>query len=600
MTDTPATTSRAVDHSSAAAKRRLAKRYRAEARFRSYGVIGLILTALFIAILILDVAVKGLPAFWQHSLVLDVGLDAATLDPQGRRDPQDLARADFDRLIRDELARLFPQVTTRAGRRLLLGLLSAGAAEELRNRVVSDPSLVGDRIAVRALLSDDADLYLKGAATNIARRLAKGSAVLLGPGDGERFDVMSTAGDFAESLAEVKRRLAARADALDVETKRLRDQRASFEAQLRSAGAADAAQRMRLEGNLTALDSKIAELEGQAAPLRARASNSEAPETLDPTLPSVLAEVQGGLVKGEVISRDRLSGHLLAAPASQAPAAAGAWRILTYETPEASRKLSDQEVAWLERLRQENRIDRHFNTRFFTAGDSREPELAGIRGALVGSFLTLLVTLVLCLPIGVAAALYLEEFAVRNRVTEIIEVNINNLAAVPSIIFGLLGLALFLNTFGLPRSAALVGGLVLALLVLPTIIIASRAALKAVPPSVREAALAIGASHQQAVFHHVLPLAMPGIMTGTIIGMAHALGETAPLLMIGMVAFIVDVPAGVTDSATVLPVQIFLWSDLPELAFQAKTAAAIIVLLGFLFVMNGAAILLRRRFERRW
>ena len=200
----------------------------------------------------------------------------------------------------------------------------------------------------------------------------------------------------------------------------------------------------------------------------------------------------------------------------------------------------------------------------------------------------MLVTLILCLPIGVAAAIYLEEFAPKNRWTDVIEVNINNLAAVPSIIFGLLGLAIFLNFFGLPRSAPLVGGLVLALLVLPTIIIASRAALKAVPPSIREAALGVGASHQQAVFHHVLPLAMPGILTGTIIGMAHALGETAPLLLIGMVAFIVDVPGGVTDAATVLPVQIFLWSDLPEVGFQAKTSAAIIVLLVFLLIMNGA------------
>ena len=245
-------------------------------------------------------------------------------------------------------------------------------------------------------------------------------------------------------------------------------------------------------------------------------------------------------------------------------------------------------------------VESRFNWRFFTAGDSREPELAGIRGALVGSLLTLAVTLVLCLPIGVAGAIYLEEFAPKNRITEVIEVNINNLAAVPSIVFGLLGLAMFLNFFGLPRSAPLVGGLVLALLVLPTIIIASRAALKAVPPSIKEAALGVGASQQQAIFHHILPLAMPGIMTGTIIGMAHALGETAPLLMIGMVAFIVEPATSIVDAATVLPVQIYLWSDLPEIGFQARTAAAIMVLLAFLFVMNGTAILLRRRFERRW
>jgi phosphate transport system permease protein len=204
------------------------------------------------------------------------------------------------------------------------------------------------------------------------------------------------------------------------------------------------------------------------------------------------------------------------------------------------------------------------------------------------------------LPTGLAAAVYLEEFAPKNRFTDIIEVNINNLAAVPSIIFGLLGLAVFLNFFGFPRSSPLVGGVVLALLVLPTIIIASRAALRAVPPSIREGALGVGASHQQAVFHHVLPLAMPGVLTGTIIGMAHALGESAPLLLIGMVAFIVDVPSSITGAATVLPVQIYLWSDLPEIGFQAKTSAAIIVLLLFLLTMNGAAILLRRRFERRW
>jgi phosphate transport system permease protein len=212
----------------------------------------------------------------------------------------------------------------------------------------------------------------------------------------------------------------------------------------------------------------------------------------------------------------------------------------------------------------------------------------------------MLVTLALCLPVGVLAAIYLEEFAPKNWLTRIVEVNINNLAAVPSIVFGLLGLAVFLNFFGLPRSAPLVGGLVLALLVLPTIIIASRAALKAVPPSIREAALGVGASKQQAIFHHVLPLAMPGILTGTIIGMAHALGESAPLLLIGMVAFIVDVPGSFTQAATVLPVQIFLWSDLPEVGFQAKTALAIIVLLMFLFVMNGFAIWLRKKFERRW
>ena len=270
------------------------------------------------------------------------------------------------------------------------------------------------------------------------------------------------------------------------------------------------------------------------------------------------------------------------------------------EAPEAERRVKDDQIAWITRLERAGRIEKRFNTTFFTAGDSREPELAGVRGAAAGSFFTLLVTLALSFPIGVAAAVYLEEFAPTNRLTDLIEVNINNLAAVPSIIFGLLGLAVFINFFGLPRSAPLVGGLVLTLMTLPTIIIASRAALKSVPPSIREAALGMGASKMQTITHHVLPLAMPGMLTGTIIGMAQALGETAPLLMIGMVAFIVDVPGGVLDPSTALPVQIFLWADSPERAFVERTSAAIMVLLAFLITMNALAVVLRRRFERRW
>jgi phosphate transport system permease protein len=255
---------------------------------------------------------------------------------------------------------------------------------------------------------------------------------------------------------------------------------------------------------------------------------------------------------------------------------------------------------WLQQLNQQGRLHTRWNSGFFTSGDSREPELAGIGGAMTGSLYTLLVTLLLSCPIGIAAAIYLEEFAPRNRFTDLIEVNINNLAAVPSIVFGLLGLAIFINLFGLPRSAPLVGGLVLTLMTLPTVIIASRAALQAVPPSIREAALGIGASHMQTVFHHVLPLALPGMLTGTIIGMAQALGETAPLLMIGMVAFIVDVPNSPLDPSSALPVQVYLWADSPERAFVERTSAAIMVLLAFLISMNACAVALRRRFERRW
>ena len=270
------------------------------------------------------------------------------------------------------------------------------------------------------------------------------------------------------------------------------------------------------------------------------------------------------------------------------------------ELDESLRPLSNKQIEWVRTLQEAGRLDTRFNTALFTNGDSRDPELAGIRGAVMGSLYMLIVTMVLSFPIGVAAAIYLEEFAPRNRWSDLIEVNINNLAAVPSIVFGLLGLAVFINWAALPRSAPLVGGLVLTLLTLPVIIIASRAAIKAVPPSIREAALGLGASQTQVVFHHVLPLALPGMLTGAIIGMSRALGESAPLLMIGMVAFIVDVPGGFSDPATALPVQIYLWADSPERAFAERTSAAIIVLLGFLLVMNLTAVILRKRMERKW
>ena len=266
-------------------------------------------------------------------------------------------------------------------------------------------------------------------------------------------------------------------------------------------------------------------------------------------------------------------------------------------TPEAHRRISDQQIAWLEELAHDGDIEKHFNSRFFTGADSREPEIAGVGGAVVGSFLTLFVTLILAFPVGVATAIYLEELAPRNKWTDLIDININNLAAVPSVVFGLFGLAVFLNFFGFPRSAPVVGGMVLALMTLPTIIIASRAALRAVPPSTREAALGIGASRLQVIGHHVLPMALPGMCTGTIIGMAQALGETAPLLMIGMVAFIADTPGGFLEPATVLPVQIFIWADSPERAFVERTSAAILVLLVFLACMNLVAIILRNKFE---
>lgn len=274
--------------------------------------------------------------------------------------------------------------------------------------------------------------------------------------------------------------------------------------------------------------------------------------------------------------------------------------LIDPETPEEFRRLSDKEIGWFNRLDSAGLVSSPLNTGLLFNADSRFPEVAGLRGAIVGSFWALLICFMISFPVGIGAAIYLEEFASKNRMNDFIEVNINNLAAVPSVVFGLLALTVFIGWFGLPRSAPLVGGMTLALMTAPTIIIATRAALKAVPASIREAALALGASKQQVVFGHVLPLAMPSILTGTIIGMAQALGETAPLLLIGMNAFITSAPGGPLESATALPTQIFIWADSPERGFVSRTSAAIIVLLGFMVAMNSLAIFLRTKFERSW
>lgn len=274
--------------------------------------------------------------------------------------------------------------------------------------------------------------------------------------------------------------------------------------------------------------------------------------------------------------------------------------LVRRDTPEQQRRVSDRQIAWFDQLASQGAISKPFNWALLLSADSRFPELAGLRGALVGSFWALLICFLISFPIGIGAAIYLEEFAPKNRLSDFIEVNINNLAAVPSVVFGLLALAVFIGWFGMPRSAPVVGGLTLALMTMPTIIIATRAALKSVPYSIREAAMGVGASRQQVVFDHVLPLAMPGILTGAIIGLAQALGETAPLLLIGMNAFITSAASSPLESATALPTQIFIWADSPERGFVSRTSAAILVLLSFLILMNGIAIFLRSKLERRW
>jgi phosphate transport system permease protein len=414
----------------------LKRRYRAERRFRMYGLVSIGIAMLFLAILLTDIVGKGASAFKATYIGLDVFLDPAEIDPEGTRDPDQLARADYTGLLRAALAEEFPEIDGRKERRERNALVSSGSGFMLQKMVRSDPDLIGQTVRVWVPADDEIDMLRKG-----------------------------------------------------------------------------------------------------------------------------------------YIDRD---------------------------LPEGDRRVSDLQIDLVDRLEAAGQIESRFNRTFFSNADSRDPEQAGIWGAVKGSFYTLIVTLALSFPIGVAAAVYLEEFAPKNKLTDLIEVNINNLAAVPSIVFGLLGLAVFLNFFQLPRSAPFVGGLVLTLMTLPTIIISSRAALKSVPPSIREAALGMGASKVQTTFHHTVPLALPGMLTGTIIGMAQALGETAPLLMIGMIAFIVDVPQGFFDPSTVLPVQVYLWADSPERAFVEKTSAAIMVLLAFLLAMNLLAVFLRRKFERRW
>jgi phosphate transport system permease protein len=433
-------------------KASLARRYAAERRFRAYGIIAIVLALAMLVTLFATIIGTGYTAFVQHTVRLDISLYPQDIDPDGTRDPEVLARADYQSAVNDAMYSLFPNATGRTERRDVRALVSSGANYVIRDRVLDNPDLVGQRISVHVPLATEFDQILKG---NV---------------------------DPAVDLGAI------------------------------------------------------------------RAGSTDIPWSLPP---------------GE-------------------------------------RLISEKQAGYLQQLVRQGEIEASFNVWFFSNGDSRQPELAGIWGAAVGSFFTLLVTLALSFPIGVAAAVYLEEFAPKNRWTDIIEVNINNLAAVPSIVFGLLGLAVFLQFFGMPRSAPVVGGLVLTLMTLPTIIIASRAALKSVPPSIREAALGVSASKLQTITHHVLPLAMPGMLTGTIIGMAQALGETAPLLMIGMVAFVVDIPGSPMNPSTVLPVQIYLWSDSPERGFTERTSAAIMCLLGFLILMNAAAVLLRKRFERKW
>ncbi|WP_298291270.1 phosphate ABC transporter permease PstA [uncultured Litoreibacter sp.] len=582
-------------HSGEGASRRTAKRRAAEWRLKLYGMIAIGLAGAALVALLWSVVGKASGALTETYVTLPVTIDAAELEVDADSPENVIRRADFTGLTKDMLKAQFPSATGRTAKRQLYDLTSAGAPFELAEVIAADPTLIGQTIDYPFLASDVTDLYLKGSFGDLETRETQGDLTLTA--DGDDFIVSSSTGDFSAALERVKEGLIDQAAV--IRRQAALQENGVVEFQRRADAATDDATR---DKNLKLVEQRAAkrdQLLAEADDLEARSAAEGGDEALTEDNRSVLIKVADGWLR---MTRITPAGGVAEAlvPMAREVSASNTWGLYVTELPEASRKVSDNQIVWIETLKDKGQVATVFNSRFFSAGDSREPELAGILGAAVGSFWTMLVTFALAFPIGVLAAIYLEEFAPKNKITDFIEVNINNLAAVPSIVFGLLGLSLFLGVFGVPRSAPLAGGIVLALMTLPTIIIASRAAIRAVPPSIRDAAVGLGASPLQATFHHVLPLAMPGILTGTIIGMAQALGETAPLIMIGMVAFIVDIPQGITDSASVLPVQVFRWSDFPERAFEARTAAAICVLLLFLVVMNAIAVFLRKRFERRW
>ena len=572
-------------HRSEAARRTLVRRHRSEWWLKMWGRAALLVSAAALLALIWSVASRAVFALTETYIRVDVDLST-------------YVEGDAEPWLRETIRENVPEGRGRKERRQLYGLVSDGAAFELPGQIADLPPGASDTGRLPVLASDHVDLYRKGQLAPL-ERVAGGFSVSLEPADPGGYWLRPTGhGNLEDALSPFRARLEDLARRRDEEAARHENAVEGLKASL--AGDSGAGNRDEREQALREHGEKAAALRDEADLLRARAILPELSIDSDPEFPSILVRLGGGVLKAQTVERSSLAMSVVRTPEQDGEFGPGEWELLINPVPEGWRGLSDLQIGWIEWLDAEDRIETRFNWRFFSSGNSREAELAGILDAVTGSLWTMLVTLVLACPIGVFAALYLEEFAPKNRITDFIEVNINNLAAVPSIIFGLLGLAAFIQFFGLPRSVPLVGGMVLALMTLPTVIIASRASIRAVPGSIRDAALGVGASRVQTVFHHVLPLALPGIMTGTIIGMAQALGETAPLLLIGMVAFIVGASNGVLEPASVLPVQVFQWSDFPEVAFSNRAALAILTLILFLVAMNALAVLLRNRFERRW
>lgn len=620
----------AAYHTSKEAQAQVRRRRRSEWRLKAYGILAISLAGFALVALLWTIGSNAVRAIYAYSATVDLTFAPGDFDPETAIDPAEKALIDLGYMSRESAVRKGfrkqSRIAVEQGFLAQLGgvpdklqneaksLLSGGNVDVIEARAREGAYQGGQSVeSYAALLSDDAQLFFKGAYGDLDRVAGKG--VLSPVGTTGEIELLDSANDFHAALALVKQDLLVQAARIRREAARQQNGVDVVTAQLEAAEGLSEDQRRDLENAISRYTAERDRLIAEAENLEGRAQRAGGPEALNVQQPSFIVLINGGAVKLTEIDNERAKGVVVRELSSDSSAEPGSWEILTIERPEASRKLSDNQIVWLTHLEDTGAVQAAPNFDFITKGDSREAELAGVWGGLVGTFWTMLVTMLLTFPVGVMAAIYLEEFAPKNWFTDFIEVNINNLAAIPSIVFGLFGLLLLLSGFKIPifgyevtlggwfkeyRSAAFIGGVVLALMTLPTIIIASRASIRAVPPSIREAALGVGASKVQSVFHHVLPLAMPGIMTGAIIGMAQALGETAPLLMIGMVGFFANVAGGVADSTTVLPALVYFWSDYPEALFELKTSLAIVVLLVFLVVMNALAVLLRRRFERRW
>jgi len=541
---------RQQDWASEANSRRLKKRYAANRRLQFYGLTAIALAIGLLGTLVSSLVIEGYKAFYQSKATLAIRLDPALIDPAN------LADANYRRIFNTAIEQYFPDVTSPTEKRQLSDIFSNESRYALRDYVVANPGQIGQTVQLKVSLSDPFDQLEKGVIPRYVQALSDAEKA--------RFEFLANRG-----LIEGR--------------------------------GADAA----LKVNLFIDPQKVNAADIPSGQFRDIIADGLGTIVRNPDFVersfAIIRDDAAEVLKARVVADPGSIGQVL--ENFKLPLSQHYGTLASGETPMVfnGRFASEKQFEWLDRLKTQSMISYPFASELFVNATSRFPELAGLAGAIAGSFYALIVCFLISFPLGIAAAVYLEEFAPKNRWTDLVEVNINNLAAVPSVVFGLLGLAVFLNTFGLPRSVPLVGGMVLSLITLPTIIITTRAALKAVPPSIREAALGVGASKHQVIMHHVLPLAMPGIMTGVIIGLAHALGETAPLLLIGMNAFIPSIDnIGLLEPATALPTQIYAWADSPERGFVARTSAAILVLLGFLVLMNGIAIFLRQRFERKW